>query len=121
MILYIVIYIIYIYIYTYFSIIYIVNDIISPNDPVKFQVLERLERAGPPLPANSGTWERGVSAGHSSGVSSGPLREGNGRTGNPWVDEGKWYKWINTYVDINICPLVMTRSLRTECHNLFSK
>lgn len=27
------------------------------------EVLERLERAGPPLPANSGTWERGVSAG----------------------------------------------------------
>jgi hypothetical protein len=64
-----------------------VNDLyIFPHGPVKFQVLERLERAGPPLPANSGTWERGVSAGHSSGVTSGPLREGNGRTGNPWVD-----------------------------------
>ena len=55
----------YTHIYIYISIcihIYYESNI-SPKCPVKFQVLERLERAGPPLPSTAGTWERGVSAG----------------------------------------------------------
>ena len=51
----------YIHMYTYIQ-IYCESNI-SPKCPVKFQVLERLERAGPPLPSTAGTWERGVSAG----------------------------------------------------------